>query len=1009
MTNAFLQILDLSLTACPVILAVLLLRLLLRRTPKKYSFLLWGIVALRLCLPLDMIFQSPFSLFNLPPVQTMTEQSRMLIVDRIDPPITTPAENTRPTDPVLPDTTPSAPQTLDPNVKVEVGHAFDPAQIAAMLWLTGLALLLSRGTLSYIRLRRQMATATRLEGCVFESDHVRSPFILGFFRPRIYIPYELDENSLRYILAHEREHICHLDHLLRPYAWLLLCVHWFNPLVWLCYFLMGRDMEMRIDEAVLQRMPESQADYSATLLAFAAPRTFPSPISPCLGESAVGNRIKHILRWKKPALWLSILAVLLCITAIVVCLSNPVRKTDIPIKNFPYAASYDVRKVVYASEKGIRSPWQVTITNDGILYVALDDDSSHILQSNTMQGPLLPLDLSKISDCDLLEEIAGSIDQAWYTTMTGVHYYFLHATDGTDYLARGAKGITQSIVEMLPNTRPGRINEKLYLHDISRHLGMGADPLNRMAIGDHTELYAFTVTRRGTGLSLNADPTDIGFAVYDLQNGYGHLLECHLYPGAATGDRIYLADDPITVDGITYDVLLSWNNPDFVCAEWQKNGETVLTESFIDQLNTLTIYDRTITEGSTLLCYDANGNAIDLNTGRDLPAFSTDTCVLTDDKDRQYDLPWFAVEPSTPFLVPTIVGMEDSLPILATEGDSITFTIDPSWNIRALTCNEDIRWEWNSASSKGGSGFPPKYNATRKNGVFTYTIKRGDSEKMESAICCIAHDGGSFWFEVRFLRPLQTLTSASTATSAYLHLNVLFPEYTQITGLVAKHDLDPCATADPEQVAAFLELLDRCASFDYEEIHFTEVILRGQTGEYHFKVDLGAQTCELYTASVGRDALLFDFGNGNLRAYAIDQMCESYRAWCAQDEKNSLSTQFRLLRDAICDGVDNSIQLNEPRGGATYINPTKIAGELARQGISRAIAENSLYTGEEVPNYNLEIIMDGKVYICDDELNVFYVKHKEDIVYKVPFPDCLNYDKTRPDWPIGCIVDLYQQ
>ncbi|MBR5284723.1 MAG: hypothetical protein IKU27_06735, partial [Clostridia bacterium] len=116
-----------------------------------------------------------------------------------------------------------------------------------------------------------------------------------------------------------------------------------------------------------------------------------------------------------------------------------------------------------------------------------------------------------------------------------------------------------------------------------------------------------------------------------------------------------------------------------------------------------------------------------------------------------------------------------------------------------------------------------------------------------------------------------------------------------------------------------------------------------------------------------------------------------------------------LLRDAICDGTDSTIRLYEPIGNKTATYPTKIAAEFARSGIRRAIEENNLYTGEEGPNYNLEIIMDNTVYICDDELDVFYIKYKEDKVYRVPFPDCLNYDKTRPDGPVGGIVDLHQQ
>ena len=306
MDAVFLKLLNMSITASYVILAILLVRLLLRKAPKKYSYLLWSAAAFRLCCPVS--FSSVFSLFRLKFFDmTSAQQTGSAVLQYIpeqasfmaQPEVTVgiPAANA-----VIRSALPTAEQPSSINTLQTLVF------LASCIWIIGVFALLMWAAVSYVRLRFKMDTAVLLEGDVYQSDQVRSPFILGFIRPKIYIPFGLDEGALRYVLAHERCHLKRLDHLIRPFAFLLLTLHWFNPLCWLAFYLMVRDMEMSCDETVLSGEGDICADYSTVLLSFAANRRFPSPGPLAFGESGVKSRIKNALKWKRPKIWVTLLA-----------------------------------------------------------------------------------------------------------------------------------------------------------------------------------------------------------------------------------------------------------------------------------------------------------------------------------------------------------------------------------------------------------------------------------------------------------------------------------------------------------------------------------------------------------------------------------------------------------------------------------------------------------------------------------------------------------------------------
>ena len=330
MESVFLRILNMSIAASYVIIAVLLLRLLLRRLPKKISYLLWSVVAFRLCCPVT--WQSVFSLFSLKPLSVASTQitaGGATQLEYFPSNIGTAAPPQTGGDLLIPQVSDAVNNTSPAALPTS---AADPWQlwitIGTVLWCAGMAALLIYSVVCYGKMRRRMSTAVLLRGNIYQSDCIRSPFLLGFIRPKIYIPFGLDADTMKYVLAHERYHIRRRDYLVKPFAFLLLTVHWFNPLCWLAFHLMGKDMEMSCDEKVLGGEGSSVKAYSTALLSFAVNRRFPVPSPLAFGETSVKSRIKNVLHWKQPKTWVTLLAVLLCILVVVACAANPEQKAD---------------------------------------------------------------------------------------------------------------------------------------------------------------------------------------------------------------------------------------------------------------------------------------------------------------------------------------------------------------------------------------------------------------------------------------------------------------------------------------------------------------------------------------------------------------------------------------------------------------------------------------------------------------------------------------------------------
>ena len=313
MSAVFEKILEMSAVASIIIIAVLIVRLALSKAPKKYSYLLWSVVAFRLVCPVS--FRSAFSLLR------VVKRSES-VASSAPPAPTTHAAPVIPHEPIVPDIIPPA------NVPTDTISAAgtDWITILAVIWCIGIAVMLVYAVVSWFKVSRRLNNAVLLSGNVWQSDKVRSPLIVGVLRPKIYIPFNLDDGALHYALAHERCHLSRFDHVVRPLAYIILALHWFNPLCWLAYFLMVKDMEMSCDEAVVRNEPYCNKAYSSILLSFAVNKRFPTPNPLAFGETGVKKRIKNILNWKKPRTWVKFAAVVLCIAVLVACAANPTVK-----------------------------------------------------------------------------------------------------------------------------------------------------------------------------------------------------------------------------------------------------------------------------------------------------------------------------------------------------------------------------------------------------------------------------------------------------------------------------------------------------------------------------------------------------------------------------------------------------------------------------------------------------------------------------------------------------------
>ena len=315
----FVNLLNMSITAGYVVVAVILLRLLLRKAPRWISCALWALVGLRLLLPFS--FESVMSL--IPSSTTVTPDILYSAEPAISSGVPTVNSVVNPT--IAGSLTPAVTDSASPMQIV--------MSIAGIVWLIGILAMVLYSAITYIRLRRKVDSAILLRNNVYKSDAISSPFVLGIVKPRIYLPFAVGEVDSGYVISHEQTHIRRKDHWIKPFGFLLLTVYWFNPLMWVAYVLLCRDIEVACDEAVIKDIGGNEKKaYSLALLNCAVKRRNIAMCPLAFGEVGIKERVKNVLNYKKPAFWIIIVAVIACIVAGICLLSNPKEKA---------AASYE--------------------------------------------------------------------------------------------------------------------------------------------------------------------------------------------------------------------------------------------------------------------------------------------------------------------------------------------------------------------------------------------------------------------------------------------------------------------------------------------------------------------------------------------------------------------------------------------------------------------------------------------------------------------------------------------
>lgn len=331
MSELFLKIVNMSISASWVVVAVLALRFCLKKAPKWVNVLLWDIVAARMVFPFSI--ESVLSL--IPSAETISPTIMMEQSPSVQTGV--PALN-HVINPVISGSFTPAP-----------GASANPLQIwipvLAGIWLFGIVALFLYSAVSYCRLRRKVCEAVILRDNIYQSENVCSPFVLGIIRPKIYLPYHMDSREVGHVIAHEQTHIRRKDHWWKPLGFLLLTIHWFNPLMWLSYVLLCRDIELACDEKVIGKMGNAQrADYTQALVACSVDRRLIAACPLAFGEIGVKERVKSVMNYKKPAFWIVLASVIVCAVIAVCFLTNPIGfQFDVSANTIVSANHFDMR------------------------------------------------------------------------------------------------------------------------------------------------------------------------------------------------------------------------------------------------------------------------------------------------------------------------------------------------------------------------------------------------------------------------------------------------------------------------------------------------------------------------------------------------------------------------------------------------------------------------------------------------------------------------------------------
>ena len=593
MTDLFLCLFNRAVAAGWLVLAVLVLRLLLKKAPKWTRLLLWGLVAVRLVCPFTL--ESIWSL--IPSAQTIAPEALLAPVPTIHSGL--PVLNTA-VNPILEQSAAATPE-----------YSANPFQIwiavAAVIWAVGVGILLLYAVCSYVRLRKRMSTAIRIEGNLYRSERTGFPFVLGLIHPKIYLPVNLDEDSIAHVVAHERAHICRRDHWWKPLGFLLLSVYWFQPLLWGAYVLLCRDIELACDEKVIRDMDRGQrADYSQALLQCSVRRSAMAACPLAFGEVGVMERVKNVLNYRKPAFWVIVAAVAACLIAAVCFLTDPVTAN-------------------------VKHPWvrEYTGTVDTAQFESISPEFAIGAAENgqaVFKNPEKAFAAFTALYADTLEQLRQAFDLPQLTAQEYEPYkiYGWQLTGGTETEQEQAAFVSKfldiyenSFIDSAPSETPST-KQSLTLEDVIALSEKGGSTLTWADFED------FAYTDVGSGMYVRQYVIDETFS---LMIGGPSLEEPPWYINLVAGD-----DEEDTVD------IRTWNVRSFIQSNQpprQASNLCTYTREYAMDPN-VTFYD----DGTYIFCFSSLSSTLGYGTY----SLSGDRLTLLDNAGGAFE---FTVEGET--------------------------------------------------------------------------------------------------------------------------------------------------------------------------------------------------------------------------------------------------------------------------------------------------------------------------------------------------------------------------
>ena len=576
MDAVFLKLIELSIIGSCFVLAVILLRLVFRNAPKWVFCLLWGMVALRLIVPVQI--ESKLSLVpdNVSEKQIASQMAQSYVgdvtyiheggenyqaaVDAGRKPIQSGGSSYV----ITQEGSLEEPQT----VKTAV------LPVLSRIWIAGVIIMLGYTLISYLTLRRKVSAATLFQGNIKESEHVDSPFVLGLIRPVIYLPYGLDDRDRENVVAHERAHIQRKDHWWKPIGFLILSVYWFNPVMWLAYILLCRDIEGACDEKVIKKLDKDGIRaYSTALLNCSVHRRSIAACPLAFGEVGVKERIKRVMHYKKPAFWIVLLALIASVAAAVLLLTNPAVEEQLLM-----GAYYRKAELLYTNKQEQTQVFhRFCITADYRLLAQKQNSEVWNLNEKLEKYPLTAEELETLTDYKNGWHRAYKITEikdAYILSVENNYFYLIAKTKSGDILL-GFGGADRNgnpgdkslryLYRLESEFEPGHVDWNF----IAQSLPEEAGAIEIIEVWESEENPGYLLVGFLAGYNHNTELgyDDMGFAVFQTDGTAYRLLSSQVYTDAVYAENgIFICPDPAVLsqdeelkENTTYDVILSCN------------------------------------------------------------------------------------------------------------------------------------------------------------------------------------------------------------------------------------------------------------------------------------------------------------------------------------------------------------------------------------------------------------------------------------------------------------------